>query len=76
MTEFDKLLEENYQTLRDPKCKEAVLAFMAENESLKGKPINFIKKLTKVSHNLLTSEPEVLINDLPKLYQMNLDGVS
>ena len=64
MSELDKLLEDNYQTLKDPRCKEAVLEFIESHDSLKGLPISFIKKITKVTHNILTAEPECLSKEL------------
>ena len=72
---FEILLEENYQNLNSDLCKKLVKEYVDEHESLKGENIFFIKKLSKVIHNILHTEPSFFRDDLEKLHRYNIEGV-
>ena len=69
------LLRQNYDALTNPECKDAVLEYMSNNETVLDRDIIFIKRLTKVAQHIYKSDPKSLENMLERLYQYNYDGI-
>ena len=72
---LERLLDENYESLCNPQCKDAVRSFVAGEDDVSGRDIIFIKKLTKVAHHILRADPESFNGHLKKLLDFTLEGV-
>lgn len=75
---LEQLLRENYETYHDPECKPAIKEFLDKHGTVKNKKVYFIKRLAKVSTNIIKSEKRspFFVPHLKKLYKFSLDGVS
>src|SRR3989338_5064549 len=73
----DGLLLDNYDCLSEQsgkRCAGLVVEYLHKTESVSGKDINFIKRLTKVAHHVMQSS-HTLDDLLFKLYSFNMEGV-
>jgi len=73
----DGLLLDNYDCLSEQsgkRCAGLVVEYLHKTESVSGKDISFIKRLTKVAHHVMQSS-HTLDDLLFKLYSFNMEGV-
>ena len=74
--ELEALIRRNYDGLIEPEeCREKVLEFIANTESVSDRDILFIKRFTKVAHHVHKSYPDSFNGLLERLYQFNMDGI-
>jgi len=72
--DLETLLERNYDELKDPWCKEEVLHYLYQNDSVKDKDALFVKRLTKVASHILQSEDSIETCILERLFYFNQEG--
>ncbi len=75
MKTLEVLLEENYDELRDPDCRAAVIEYIAATPSVSDKHVLFIKRLTKVAHHIIENDSFALDGFLERLFRFNQQGI-
>jgi hypothetical protein len=75
MKSLEVLLEENYSELKDEECKKKTIEYIKNTKTVIYENFIFVKRLTKVASHIISKEPELLENQLEKLFIFHLEGI-
>lgn len=73
---LSQLLDAEYgEKIPSQKCKDLVLEYIKNTQSISDRSIEFIKTITKVATNIHKSDPQCLENYLERVYQYHAEGI-